>query len=211
MTTTTTTRKRNDMKMASFVNVMLIGLTILFMMQTERIEAAQTSAKTSTSTKSRSRQHASFQLPELETSMRIETSPQKVKLKLVNGQLLVGNRKVVELHKRKQQHQRRSTSEYSRQATSRSRGDRTDRWDDERTGRGGSDGSADQDSHSVEERIVYEFLGVPFAQAPVGPLRFQFPHRLNNILTQEKYNATYFRPSCFQVAWIQERRGSNTC
>lgn len=49
-----------------------------------------------------------------------------------------------------------------------------------------------------EERIVYEFLGIPFAQTPLDERRFKFPQRLNDILPTQKYNATYYRPSCYQ-------------
>jgi len=50
-------------------------------------------------------------------------------------------------------------------------------------------------------KIVYEFLGLPFAQAPINDKRFKFPQKLESLLpvkTDEPYDATYYRPSCIQ-------------
>jgi carboxylesterase type B len=74
------------------------------------------------------------------------TSITKIRLKLPNGQLLIGNRKLIENNK-----------------------------------------------------IIYEFLGLPFAQAPINEKRFEFPYRLSNILPTQIYDATKQKPSCPQV------------
>lgn len=70
----------------------------------------------------------------------------KIKIKLENGQLLIGNRKTADNNK-----------------------------------------------------IVYEFLGVPFAQIPIGEKRFEFPHRLDDILPTDEYDATQHKHSCSQI------------
>ena len=59
------------------------------------------------------------------------------------------------------------------------------------------------DSDNGNSKIVYEFLGLPFAQAPINENRFQFPIKLDNIFPSiknknEPYDATYYRPSCVQ-------------
>ncbi len=59
------------------------------------------------------------------------------------------------------------------------------------------------DSDNGDSKIVYEFLGLPFAQAPINEKRFQFPLKLEKIFTSlksqnEPYDATYYRPSCIQ-------------
>ena len=69
----------------------------------------------------------------------------KIKVKLENGQLLIGNRKL------------------------------------------------------INNKIVYEFFGVPFAKAPIGEKRFEFPHRLDSILPTSVYDATQHKLSCTQV------------
>ena len=46
--------------------------------------------------------------------------------------------------------------------------------------------------------IVYEFLSVPFAQAPLNEKRFQFPFKLDTLLTNDLYDATKFKDSCVQ-------------
>jgi carboxylesterase type B len=69
----------------------------------------------------------------------------KIKIKLENGQLLIGNRKL------------------------------------------------------IDDKIIYELFGVPFAKAPIGEKRFEFPHRLDDILTSNVYDATQPKLSCTQV------------
>ena len=57
------------------------------------------------------------------------------------------------------------------------------------------------ESSKGNSKIVYEFLGLPFAQAPVNEKRFQFPFKLDKLLPtnpSEPYDATYYRPSCMQ-------------
>ncbi|CAH1797487.1 unnamed protein product [Owenia fusiformis] len=46
-----------------------------------------------------------------------------------------------------------------------------------------------------KNKTVDAFLGVPFAQPPVGPLRFKNPEPVKK-WSQEVYDATYYRPSC---------------
>lgn len=85
-------------------------------------------------------------------TVKVDRSKEPVRIKLKNGQQLIGNRKVVRIEKK----------------------------------------------FSIKESIVYEFLGIPFAQAPLNEKRFEFPHRLPYLLPQNIYNATYSRPSCWQ-------------
>ena len=49
-----------------------------------------------------------------------------------------------------------------------------------------------------ENKILYEFLGVPFAQAPIGEKRFEFPYNLNDTLPTDVYDATQQKSSCSQ-------------
>ncbi|CAF1073759.1 unnamed protein product, partial [Brachionus calyciflorus] len=86
-----------------------------------------------------------------QTSAKIELIS-SIKIKLKNGQVLIGNRKLVSI----------------------------------------------EESYAIKRKIVYEFLGIPFAKAPINQRRFQFPYRLDNILTKDEYNATFYRPSCWQ-------------
>lgn len=88
----------------------------------------------------------------LDDSVNVEISKEKIKLKLKNGQILIGNRKSINY----------------------------------------------LSNYTIKTKLVYEFLGLPFAQAPLNEKRFQFPYKLDNILTQDTYDATYFRPSCMQ-------------
>lgn len=85
-------------------------------------------------------------------TVRVDRSKEPVRIKLKNGQQLIGNRKVVRVEKK----------------------------------------------FSIQESVVYEFLGIPFAQAPLNEKRFEFPHRLNFLFPQNTYNATYSRSSCWQ-------------
>jgi carboxylesterase type B len=87
-------------------------------------------------------------------SIRIEES-EKVRLKLANGQVLVGNRKTVYF-------------------------------------------SYNKAKPAMTKKIIYEFLGLPFAKAPIGEKRFRFPERLDKLLPEDVYDASYHRPSCIQ-------------
>jgi carboxylesterase type B len=51
------------------------------------------------------------------------------------------------------------------------------------------------------QKFVYEFLGLPFAQSPINERRFRFPQKLDSLLpknSDEPYDATFHRPSCIQ-------------
>lgn len=57
------------------------------------------------------------------------------------------------------------------------------------------------------------FLGMPFAQPPVGPLRFAAPHSLNASFTEPR-NATQYGPECIGYGfdqWILGNRISEDC
>ena len=47
-------------------------------------------------------------------------------------------------------------------------------------------------------RVVYEFLGLPFAQPPLHTKRFQFPFELDQLLPTSTYDSTFARDSCMQ-------------
>ncbi|XP_031560523.1 cholinesterase 1-like [Actinia tenebrosa] len=51
---------------------------------------------------------------------------------------------------------------------------------------------------------IYKFLGIPFAQAPNGTLRFKPPQPLT-IRRSSEYDATYYRPICAQSGLDIER------
>jgi carboxylesterase type B len=88
-------------------------------------------------------------------SIRVDEASEKIKLKLANGQVLVGNRKVVYFNFQKPK-------------------------------------------ATMTKKIVYEFLGVPFAKQPTGELRFKFPVRMDKLLPEDIYDASRPKPSCIQ-------------
>lgn len=85
-------------------------------------------------------------------SISIEESPEKIKLRMPNNQILIGNRKTV-IFKAKS---------------------------------------------TRTKKIVYEFLGLPFAEPPLGEKRFMFPVGLSKLFPVNTYDATFNRPSCMQ-------------
>ncbi|KAK3746976.1 hypothetical protein QZH41_002528 [Actinostola sp. cb2023] len=50
-----------------------------------------------------------------------------------------------------------------------------------------------------QNQTIYKFLGVPYAEKPIGDLRFKRPQSLKS-WRLSVYNATYFRPVCIQDA-----------
>jgi hypothetical protein len=87
-------------------------------------------------------------------SILVETTVENIYLRLENGQILFGNRKLLTHITAKK---------------------------------------------LLVKRIVYEFLSLPFAEAPLGERRFQPPTRLSKTLPTDTYNATYIRTPCMQV------------
>ncbi|KAE8966032.1 hypothetical protein PR002_g28497 [Phytophthora rubi] len=49
------------------------------------------------------------------------------------------------------------------------------------------------------------FLGMPYAQPPVGDLRFRNPESLNSTWTDAK-NATEYSPECYGRCWATSSR-----
>lgn len=144
--------------------------------------------------------------PEIESAIRVQTSEFNIKVKNINQQLLVGNRKVVQIYRGGQTPDDSSTATGNKKsqtpppssANSRSGGASASGSGNEyaKPGSGGK-------KVEPEKRIVYEFLGIPFARPPLNSLRFQFPQRMSSLLPSDTYNATYFRPSCYQVKLIK--------
>jgi hypothetical protein len=58
--------------------------------------------------------------------------------------------------------------------------------------------------HVVKSKQVegYQYLGVPYAEPPVGKLRFQRPQALNE--TNELRDATEFAPTCVQMRHLPQ-------
>lgn len=58
--------------------------------------------------------------------------------------------------------------------------------------------------HVVKSKRVetYQYLGVPYAEPPVGPLRFQRPQPLNQ--SNALKDATQFAPTCIQMRHIPQ-------
>jgi hypothetical protein len=76
---------------------------------------------------------------------------QPIKIKLLNEQILIANRKII-------------TSKYTQ-----------------------------------DTRIIYELLGIPYAEVPVRERRFRFPEKLSQILPTSPYDATELKMSCSQL------------
>lgn len=53
-------------------------------------------------------------------------------------------------------------------------------------------------SYKGQKQTIYKFLGVPYAEKPIGALRFKRPQPLKKWSHDAVYDATYFRPVCIQ-------------
>ncbi|PIK55601.1 putative acetylcholinesterase isoform X2 [Apostichopus japonicus] len=60
-------------------------------------------------------------------------------------------------------------------------------------------------SPPLVDTSIHEFLGVPYAKPPIGDLRFRKPEAVDD--WSEPWNATFFRPRCWQLA--VERNGTD--
>eukprot|EP01084_Bolivina_argentea_P290501 499013_1 len=59
-------------------------------------------------------------------------------------------------------------------------------------------GSITGNIKSINDEKVYQFLGIQFGIAPIGPLRFR-PSILNESWPYSNYNATKYCPVCIQT------------
>ncbi|XP_063727989.1 cholinesterase 2-like [Symsagittifera roscoffensis] len=61
-------------------------------------------------------------------------------------------------------------------------------------------GSVKEYTYDGESNQVQEYLGIPFAEPPVGDLRFKHPVRRYQLSDTGRLNATRFGPACQQIA-----------
>ncbi|XP_075256184.1 acetylcholinesterase-like isoform X2 [Convolutriloba macropyga] len=61
-------------------------------------------------------------------------------------------------------------------------------------------GSVKEYRYEGKSYLVQEYLGIPYAEPPVGDLRFKYPTRRYQLSDTGSLNATRFGPACMQIA-----------